>query len=317
MPRIRSISPRAPKDEDLADLAPLTRLAYHYLPMLADCAGRLEDRPRLIKAELFPYDELDMETVLSELAVERTTSRGPFILRYEVDGVRYLEILRFDKYQNPHPNERKAYEKTLADGSAIPPADKALPEDVTGSVPRTSSQRSSRADLLDHGLTGSLVPGCSSDSDESALVATNGDTPKVHWDNARQAVELDEDWLRSELATLSAEANAVLTRPEFDYELEQLRLRCIADPRLRACLRKQNGKPSAPAQFKRMSSLAVSHFSQAIRNKARRMPARASPPPTFGQLKDIDTASRIQKARERDQRKEIGISQPTKLSPKQ
>lgn len=317
MPRIRSISPRAPKDEDLADLAPLTRLAYHYLPMLADCAGRLKDRPRWIKAELFPYDDLDMESILVELAADRTTSKGPFLHRYEVGGVRYLEILRFDRYQNPHPNERKAYEKSLKEGLAIPKPNNDLKEDVTSSVSVASLQRSSRAGSLDHGLTGSLDPRCSSGPDEPALVATNGDAPKVHWDTARQAVELDEEWLRSELAELSAEANVVLTRPEFDYELEQLRLRCIADSRLRACIRKQDGKPSAPSQFKRMSSLAVSHFSQAIRNKARRMPARASPPITFGQAKDIDTASRIEKARERDQREEKALSPPTKQLPKQ
>ena len=103
--RIRSISPRAPKDEDLADLKPLTRLIHQWLPMLADRAGRLVDRPRWIKAELLPHDNVDMEEILAELAADRTVSKGPFIIRYEVDGVRCIEIQRFHKYQTPHKNE--------------------------------------------------------------------------------------------------------------------------------------------------------------------------------------------------------------------
>ena len=301
MPRIRLLSPKIFKDDDLSECSLYARWLFAGLPTIADREGRLEDRPRVIKSELLPYDDVDVDALLDELAGKRANSPGSFIRRYEVDGRRYIEICNFLKYQTPHHRECE---------SVIPKAKALTGKAVPRRVPGTAKDGTSPS--VSVSVPVSVAVKNLSDSDESALAATK----PVHWDNARQAVELNEEWLRSELAPLSGEAGIVLTRSDFDYELEQLRLRCIADPRLRACLRKQNGKPSAPAQFKRMATLAVAHFSQAIRNKARHMPARASPP-TFGQLKDIDTASRIEKARERDQRKEKGISQATKQLPKQ
>ena len=153
------MSPSAPKDEDLAELTPLARLAFHYMPLIADCHGRLVDRPRYIKAELLPYDDVDMDELLVELSRERTVSSGPFILRYEVKGKRFIQILQFDRYQNPHPNEKKSYEKSLVDGRAIPPVPNQLDEDVTENVHATSSQHTARARSLDHGLTRSLDRG--------------------------------------------------------------------------------------------------------------------------------------------------------------
>ena len=50
--RIRTRKPAFFKDEDLADLPPLTRLFFQGLWPMADRDGRLENRPRLIKAEV-------------------------------------------------------------------------------------------------------------------------------------------------------------------------------------------------------------------------------------------------------------------------
>src|ERR1022692_387934 len=64
-------------------------------------AGRsgLEDRPRRIKAELFPYDELGIDRLLSDLA------QAGFIVRYMLDGNQFLNIPTFKKHQNPHVKE--------------------------------------------------------------------------------------------------------------------------------------------------------------------------------------------------------------------
>lgn len=99
MARARNIKPGIMENEDLADLAPVARLLFIYLWMLADREGRLEDRPRKIKAKALPYDEVDANELLDDL------KDAGFIARYEVKGQRYIQILTFLKHQKPHSNE--------------------------------------------------------------------------------------------------------------------------------------------------------------------------------------------------------------------
>ena len=108
MARTRSIKPSFFTNESLADCSPLARLLFIGLWTVADREGRLEDRPRRINAELLPYDGADCDKLLSELA-----SRG-FIMRYEVDGNRYISIGNFAKHQHCHVKEN---------ASAIPAPD--------------------------------------------------------------------------------------------------------------------------------------------------------------------------------------------------
>lgn len=100
MSRARNIKPSIMANEDLAELAPLERLLFVYLWMLADRAGRLEDRPRRIKAEALPYDEADVDSMLSNIE-----SSG-FIHRYRVGGQAVIQIVNFAKHQVPHVRER-------------------------------------------------------------------------------------------------------------------------------------------------------------------------------------------------------------------
>lgn len=97
--RARTIKPGFFKNEQLAELPMAARLLFAGLWCLADREGRLEDRPRRIKAELFPYDDLDVEPLLQALA-----DHG-FIVRYSVDGARYIQVTNFTKHQSPHPRE--------------------------------------------------------------------------------------------------------------------------------------------------------------------------------------------------------------------
>lgn len=60
---------------------------------MADCQGRLEDRPKRIKAEVLPYDDCDVAGMLSELAV------NGFIVRYEVKNEHFIAIPAFDRHQ--------------------------------------------------------------------------------------------------------------------------------------------------------------------------------------------------------------------------
>lgn len=99
MSRIRSIKPEFFTDEHLAELPPLDRLVFVGLWTIADKAGRLEDRPKRIKAIVLPYDSADMVKILDRLADAK------FILRYEIDGQRLIQIRTWEKHQRVHHTE--------------------------------------------------------------------------------------------------------------------------------------------------------------------------------------------------------------------
>lgn len=91
--RIRTIKPEFWKHDGIAELEYATRLLFIALWCIADRRGRMEDRPRRIKAECFPYDELDVDAMLSELHA------AGFIDRYEAEGLKIIEVRSFEKHQ--------------------------------------------------------------------------------------------------------------------------------------------------------------------------------------------------------------------------
>src|SRR5215471_511983 len=99
MARTRFIKPGFFMNEELAELPCEARLLFIGLWTIADRAGRLEDRPRKIKAAVFPYEDLDVDTLLGLLAGKR------FVKRYRLKGLGYIEISNFVKHQKPHPKE--------------------------------------------------------------------------------------------------------------------------------------------------------------------------------------------------------------------
>jgi len=113
MPRIRYLKPEFFKDEDLAELKFEVRLFYAGLWGLADKAGRVEDRPKRFKVEIFPYDNVNVDKCLELLERPKRSSGRPFIIRYGSNGQRYIQIVEWAKHQKPHHTERE---------SEIPPA---------------------------------------------------------------------------------------------------------------------------------------------------------------------------------------------------
>src|SRR5258708_29631981 len=99
MARSRGIKPGFYKNEQLAECSLWARHIFPGLWMLSDREGRLEDRPKRIKGELLPFDGGDVDKLLDELAAHC------FILRYEGAGKRYIQVLAFEKHQNPHHRE--------------------------------------------------------------------------------------------------------------------------------------------------------------------------------------------------------------------
>jgi len=98
--RARNIKPGFFRNADLVELSFEARLLFIGLWTIADREGRLEDRPKQIKMELFPADNMDCDAMLAQLAAIN------MIERYEHDGKRYIQVVSFAKHQNPHRDEK-------------------------------------------------------------------------------------------------------------------------------------------------------------------------------------------------------------------
>lgn len=99
MARIRTVKPELFLDEELGGLTGDHLALFVGLWTLADKEGRMEDRPVRIKAALFPYRPVDVDALLRDL-----DGIGK-VVRYVIEGVRYLAVPGFAKHQRPHPKE--------------------------------------------------------------------------------------------------------------------------------------------------------------------------------------------------------------------
>jgi|GEM_PF-2126964 len=98
--RARNIKPGLFKNEILGEADPIYSLLFIGLWTLADKEGRLENRPKRIRAELFPYRfELDVSTALAWLNHES------FITVYEIGEKSYIQINNWKRHQSPHHKE--------------------------------------------------------------------------------------------------------------------------------------------------------------------------------------------------------------------
>ena len=68
MARARNIKPAFFRNAELVELSFEARLFFIGLWTAADRDGRLEDRPKQIKMEIFPADSVDCDALLSDLA---------------------------------------------------------------------------------------------------------------------------------------------------------------------------------------------------------------------------------------------------------
>lgn len=89
-------------NENLIELPFEFRLLFAGLWCHADRDGRLEDRPKRLKLQIFPADAVDVDAGLQAL------HDAGFIQRYEVNGQRYISICKFSAHQNPHHKETSA-----------------------------------------------------------------------------------------------------------------------------------------------------------------------------------------------------------------
>lgn len=104
--RMRTMKPGFFTNDELAEVEPLGRILFAGLWCMADREGRLEYRPKRIKAEVLPYDDCNIIALLEDL------ERYDFIRTYKVKGERFIIIPKFLSHQCP--NQREA-------ASVLPP----------------------------------------------------------------------------------------------------------------------------------------------------------------------------------------------------
>ncbi len=122
--RARNIKPAYFDNEQIADLSMAARLLFISLWCQADRMGRLEDRPRRIKVKAFPFDVVDIEALLGEIAAVTEDGKPAFIERYSVGGKGLIQIVNFLKHQKPHGKEQAS----TIPGKGMPDLGTGLPE---------------------------------------------------------------------------------------------------------------------------------------------------------------------------------------------
>ena len=106
MARIRTVKPSFFKHGELYDAEiefglPL-RVAYAGLWTIADREGRFKYKPRDIKVDVLPYDDVNMQQVLEALEAKS------FIQTYEANGQKYAYIPAFKQHQHVNKNEAQS-----------------------------------------------------------------------------------------------------------------------------------------------------------------------------------------------------------------
>lgn len=142
--RARNIKPGFFRNEQLAECCAFARLLFEGLWCLADREGRLEDRPKRIRADVFPYDDVDVEELLDELAAQK------LIVRYAAEGLRCIWIPTFLRHQHPLPKEKASELPQFEEGMAAETtySDKVHTKVISGSEPDNTLPRTGLSDVL-------------------------------------------------------------------------------------------------------------------------------------------------------------------------
>jgi hypothetical protein len=153
MARSRNIKPGFFSNEDLAECSFPARLCFAGLWTLADRDGRMEDRPKRIKGELFRFDSVEVELLLREL------ERYGFIIRYQIDGDRFIQVSKFSEHQTPHYSEKPSVIKPPPLQDDQPYEDSKTPREDQETPEVSGPSRGGRNPLIpDSLIPDSLIP---------------------------------------------------------------------------------------------------------------------------------------------------------------
>lgn len=184
--RARNIKPGFFANPDLADCSPWARLCFIGLWTLADRAGRLKDRPKYIKGELFRFDNVDVDLLLDELQAH------DFVLRYRNDDGAFIQILAFSKHQSPHYSEKPSTIKPPPLPESDPNQEVQFPDDSekkssmmdtplpesSGALPESSGEDSEcSGNLLDRNPLNPEFGFLNPEEDSPPVASSGGPTP--------------------------------------------------------------------------------------------------------------------------------------------
>lgn len=143
MARARNIKPGFFDNELLVELSFEYRLLFIGLWTIADKEGRLEDRSKKIKMQVFPADNVDVDGGLTAL------SDAGFITRYGSGTGKYIQISNWNKHQSPHNTEKASVIPPLNNGEETNitqnnlrgnPPDSLIPDSLIQVTPPISPQ---------------------------------------------------------------------------------------------------------------------------------------------------------------------------------
>jgi hypothetical protein len=105
MGRIRSIKPEFPQSETIGNLSRDARLLFIQLWTIVDDDGKARAASRMLASLLYPYDD-DAPKLIEKWLGE--LEREQCLIRYDVDGSRYLKLTNWLKHQKiDHPSRSK------------------------------------------------------------------------------------------------------------------------------------------------------------------------------------------------------------------
>lgn len=110
MARIRTVKPELWTDETLAECSMTARLLFIASLNFADDNGNLDRSARQLKAQAFPYDDVECEPLVTELM------RVGLFIEYEVADRKYLHIKGFlahQKIDRPSKSRLPIFEESL------------------------------------------------------------------------------------------------------------------------------------------------------------------------------------------------------------
>ena len=191
MARARNIKPGFFLNDELAECSRDARLLFIGLWTIADREGRLVDKPKRIKLEVFPYDnDVDCELLLGQLALKG------FIVRYSVGADNFIEIPKFKKHQTPHFKEKQSEipANTLSPGQAPDKPSASLGQNsVEHPLNPESGYLNPESGILNED-NGSLVEACDKPETSLGQAPDSLNRPPISFSKHGQSREFLESW---------------------------------------------------------------------------------------------------------------------------
>lgn len=104
--RSRNIKPGFFINDDLGELSVEARFLFIGLWCLADREGCFAHKPKKIKAQIFPYDDIKIEPLLATLVTSAFVQGYKYFSPDNPEAeIHFYQIVNFTKHQRPHYNE--------------------------------------------------------------------------------------------------------------------------------------------------------------------------------------------------------------------